>query len=470
MFGLVLYCTRAGAAESIVLAAAICGLSGILVILLISEGWGYLSLIPLIPFGQSLPIVGFGVRAVNLGMDTVLIVILLVWHLLWRKRTDKTIHLGKVSIVLLLWTGWNLVSIVLSLQWLQPQQALQSFVVFMRWGQYVPVFLLLANGKLDHRQAKATLPVLTVTGLLAALLGIYQFIIGYGEGYLKGSPSFTVPLFREADVVSQFGDSGIYQGSANYNVAAAYLLVALLMMIPFVSAFGRRKHRFGGFMAGIVLFLGILSTFSRSGLLACLVGLLVIAYQKSKRQFFATMFGTALLGAMVFLMFPNQRFIIELRETITGFHLAVPMALSGEAWSLSSNISATVLGAALRVAGMRDAWLLFLQHPGTGCGFYGYQYFGFGFTPDNYFFQLLAETGLAGFLLMVWFFSSLAGTLRMRQQDGFLESYRIGLMATLIAMLIVNLTGGIFYIQKIWGPFLMVAGVWLGLLNQMNDE
>ena len=421
-------------------------------------------LVILVPFSQSFTVATIGNRPINLGMDTILIGIILMIYLFKSVfKRPRWVH-NQAATLLLVWLGWNVFTIVISMLSLTLGQVIVSIVVLLRWGQYVPIFFLLASGRiLTRSQCKKTIFILGVSGVLAAGLALYQVYSGLNTLYFKGAPSFTIPLFREANLAEQVGSSGFYEGSANYNVAGAYMLIALLMITPFILGAHQWFYRIGGIAIILLLIAGVVVTASRISMLAGVIGIGIGSYLYSKRLFCFTVILGVLGIVLAFFAFQETRIVVDLIETVTYLPQVIPMVLAGNYGSVEGGISLTVFGAAMRVVGAREALEIFLLNPVTGVGFFAYQYYTPLFTADNYYLQTLAETGLIGAGIMVLFFGSLiksAGRATRRSLDSYAWKYRVGLLAMLVAMLVVNITGGIFYVQKVWGAFLIVCGVW----------
>jgi O-Antigen ligase len=436
------------------------------IVLRYREHWLYYVLIPLVPFSQSIPVATLGRRSVNLGLDTVLIAILMVWHRASRPFSqDEPQNREKASQVLVVWLIWNVLTVVFSAAYLKRDQFAECLVVLCRWGQYVPLFVVLAAGKLSYEQCKKTIVLLTMTAVAASALGWFQLSQGLYSGVFKGAPSFTVPLMREKDAADYVDDLGMYTGSANYNVVGAYMLLALAMFLPFVLRAHTPVRRIGGYLLVVFFASGVVITFSRISAVALVVLFLYCVQAHSRVAFRRTLVATSLVLVTAFALLQQFTLIADLTETTVRVWEVVPLVLHGDNYlSGTSDASSTVFGAALRVVGIRNSLEMFATHPVTGYGFNAFQFFGSANTPDNYFLQILAETGLPGFGLLIMFLYTLVISTKPQgetSRDNFLSTYRIGFRGALIAMILVNLTGGIFYIQKAWGPFLIVAGIWL---------
>lgn len=454
--------------NSITALSVLCLLSIVSVLMTImlkhAEHYAYYLLIPLVPFSQSIPIISLGSRSINLGMDTIFITILILWHMFTSKRRINILSKSdRISFILTCWLIWNFFTICISSLYLTFNQTAENFIVLLRWGQYVPIFIILANGKLNYDQSKKAILILCISGVMAAALGFYQIFDGLNPLYFKGAPSFTVPLFRESDPGELLDESGFYMGSANYNVVGAYLIISILLSVSYFIPSNKRYVKILGVLAVLIMIGGVIITFSRSSFIALILSLLFFMYKYSKKRFIYTLLILSCVLISSFLVFRNFPLIADLIETVLNIFDVVPRVLAGEQWSASSDVSSQVYGAASRIVGIRDSFYIFWHSPVFGYGFNAYQFFGLKNTPDNYFLQSLAETGVIGFALLVLFFiKTLQSFLsnKFLDSDNFIRNYRIGMSAVISAMLLVNFSSGIFYVQKVWGTFLIFIAIW----------
>ena len=153
-------------------------------------------------------------------------------------------------------------------------------------------------------------------------------------------------------------------------------------------------------------------------------------------------------------------------ETVRYLPEASVSILNGIDYTDDTPFSQNVYGAAKRLLTIRDAWSIFLEFPIMGVGFFAYSYHSpeFG-TAENFYFQLLAETGLFGlsfFMIFLYLVSRYLGT--GFQPGSFAYRYQIGFKGVFIAALVANLTGTLFYDQRIWGLFLFLSAIQIRLV------
>jgi len=443
-------------------------------LLSLKESYAYYFLIFIATFSQSMPILSIGTRSINLGMDTLVIICIIVWHFSKRpKRREKSIFIfNKLTIIVLIWAVWNTFTVLISaITNYQPKQSIECLVVLMRWLQYLPIFFIVSKGKLDEIQIKRLLYFLALTALLASVIGLNEFFTGLNFRTFKGISSFTRPIFREQNLEDYIDPiSGAYTGEANSNVVGAYFVLVISIFLPFIL---KRKKLLGYLFLGILLLANIL-TFSKVSNIAAFIIVSIGLFSFSKRKLIGSILLVAPIVAILASQILSFRLIKNIFDLCLNIWVVAPMVLNGQHWQLNSPYGAGVFGAAQRLIGIQEALKIFIQSPIWGCGYNGFKFLGINmFTADDFYLQTLAETGLVGFFLMIIFHISLLRlsfqnkSFALNINNSFFALFKTGFSYALLTMIIVNLTSGIFYIQKIWGPFIIIAGI---LLNYKNKN
>jgi len=448
----------------------------VLAFLSLSEGLPglYALLFILIPFSQSIPLFDVAGRVVNLGMHTIVIAFIIALTLIERKKRFGILGQHETKLLVFL-GGWALVTILMSLRYASSSAVANSVVTWLRWVQFIPIAIFLLHGEGDEKLFRRMVRVLIVLGVVVAIWGIIEtlFPSKFASQYFRGASTFTRPLFREFDINEVIDPvTGYYRGSANYNIAGAFAAVAALMAIPFLAFRRGRAGRYVGRLGIGLLLSGIAVTQSRSALLAFAAGSLVSAGSVSRKHFIKAAAGLALCGIIVLTLFPNIGFVYMFRETMTALPRAVPLALAYDVYSPAMGFSINAFGAAMRFVGAREAVRGFLKAPVFGWGFFGFSFYAphLG-TAENFFIQILAETGAVGLGLFLLFLLSLWRHTKTKFEDGsFAEKYRIGFRGAFAAFLIVNLTGTLFYDQRIWALLLVLGAIQVRLDREARRD
>lgn len=422
-----------------------------------------LLLVPLSVLSQSTTIATIGGRPINIGVDTIVIAVVLAWTISQVPASVEVAEREPAARALLAWMAWNAVTFVIGAFNATARPMVEGGAVLLRQLQYVPIFLLLAQGMLPKRAVRNAFLLLIAAGLLGSGIAIWQVAHGLDRSLYKGAPSFTVPLFRELDRAELTDARGLYRGSANYNVAGTYFAMALIMLLGgwHLPVFRSSSVHW---LSAVVLTTGTALSASKSAMASTLVGVVVLGGQRSWRRGIGVLVIALLVSAGGLALLRDTGLVQEVRETARRLPEAVGLVLRGERWDGSQNIGASVFGAAMRVVGAIDAVRVAADHPVLGLGYGMYSGGSELFTPDNFFLQSLAETGLIGVVICMIVLSRLFEVGSRLKKSTDVERIRLGRMlkALLWLLIVANVSSGLFYSQKIWGPFLIVCGLCLG--------
>jgi O-antigen ligase len=413
-----------------------------------------LFLIPLSVYAQSATVFSIGERGVNLGMDTIYIFILVLMEFARGDNKFKK-NLNRTSFALLLCFVYFFFNSLMSSFTGPNGFSLSGIIVYIRLFQYVPIFILICNLNINFKQSIQVINVFIFTGVSAAILSGYQLFSG-NYSYMKGMPSFTMPIFRELGVVTE---DGMYAGSANYNVYAAFLLIPIFLGILLWYSRKELKGIKKIIFLILILLIGMYISSSRAALLAILIG--VISINFNLKRILPSLKPLLIIFISIFMLgyfFREQVLIKNFTDIIFYFKDALPYAMDNVAYDSNMGFSGDTLGAVVRVFGYMEAIRVFILYPIFGCGF------GLFLTqsihyPENLFLQILAETGIVGFwLYSVFIFRLYKDAMKLPMTNKFNKYYILTFQAIILALMFVNMTGATLLIQKVWGPFLIIAG------------
>ena len=426
-----------------------------------SRFYALLFLIPLSVYSQSSTVISLGERGVNLGMDTIYIFVLIIVEFARGQGNKFRMTMNKSSFALLLcFTYFFLNALVSSL--IGPIGfSLSGLIVYIRLFQYVPIFILLCNINIDFKQSVQVINTFIWTGVSGSVLAVYQLLSG-NYSYMKGMPSFTMPVFREAGGPT---DDGLYAGSGNYNVYAAFLLIsiflAFIMWYCRNENIGFSKRKFIIFLS--VLLIGMYVASSRAALLAILIG--IISMNFSAKKILASLKPLFVIFLLIFVLayiFREQPLIKGFTDIFVDFNEALPYAMENITYNSNMGFSGDTLGAVVRVFGYAEGIRVFLIYPIFGCGFDLFLSQSIHY-PENLFLQILAETGIVGLCLYLFFIYRIYTDVSWLPKNSKFNKYYIAtFQGIIIAMIFINMTGATLLIQKVWGPFLLVAGCFYG--------
>ena len=264
--------------------------------------------------------------------------------------------------------------------------------------------------------------------LFLSLGSVYVNFMNPGEYTRIGS------IFLSGTAADGFGAAA----QANFNELGA--LFATLFVIC-IGRVGKKEVGLKGklVLAGIsfVYFAAVLLTTSRSAFVGAVIGIAVCAVIQRGR---ARVAGLVLAGLVGFFIFTKtsvaENMIGRFSETFT-------------------EGSFDNVGAMTRLDSIRSAWNVFLEHPLLGVGYSGFRNFseeGF-ITPENYYMELLADTGIAGALVWLLYLGSLGRKLwflKFSPSSGE-NNLAVDIFPGLVCLLATNLTG-----NNLMDPSLMI--------------
>lgn len=433
----------------------------------------YYVLFILIPFSQSIPIFSIAGREVNIGMHTILIVLIVMVALISRSFNFSFIK-EPATINLFLLSIWSFLTIVVSLRFAPASALANSFITWLRWVQFVPIVFFIYYGVGRESNYKKILTILLYISLFISIWGIYEAVFpsDFAATYFRGAVTFTKPIFRENELYQIIDpETGYYIGSANYNIAGTFMAMAVMMLIPFIfnnnNQSMEKRSNLISIATTIILISGIVVTQSRNALLGFFIALLFSNLKFNVKRLLSILIGIALLIFIFAAFLSKTGFGSMILETIVFLPRAIPMVLETQDYTESMGFSINVFGAAKRVLTILDAFKTFIESPVVGCGFFGYSFHSphFG-TAENFFAQMLAETGAIGGLLLISFLAFVWKHTRTNFMAGtFAYKFQRGFRGAFIVAIFANLTGTLFYDQRIWGLFLFLCAIQIRLVR-----
>lgn len=288
----------------------------------------------------------------------------------------------------------------LGLSWIFSVNQLASLEEIFRWLMYLELSLCVYCWL-----SLAPEPVRAVRVLLIALLWLACLIVAWGLFSYTGAEGLTSTFNRTNDL-------------------AGYLLLLVPLGLYLTLQAQGFQERLLYAIPSLILTLALILTNSRSSwAAACLSCILVLYLQRRQLRLKAIQFG--LIFAALALMLGvalNWHLVIPRLQTILSFEIVKE---NGTVWRLEL---------------LKGAWQMFLNRPlfGQGPNTFGTAFNAFqqqpGFysiNPHNFYLQALAETGLIGFLALVFWLSKLIRGLSIQSNP-----YSRGILAGLLASLL----------------------------------
>lgn len=271
--------------------------------------------------------------------------------------------------------------------------------LFLKNGKYLLLMLAIADGIKEKRVAIHMALVLCLTATFICWDGFYQFFSGRDLLFFREAG--TLDVYRGA---FEFHSPRITATFPAANSLASYLVPVLMLGLA-LSFFYRVHTRKSAWGKGVCLgsmVLCLLLTFSRGGLIACLGGVLMLAFLFKKKVLWVI----PVIFLVVFLSGRN---------------------LYGNRAARDGAIDPTV---ETRLLMLKDAARMFRSHPWTGIGLNTYyktheKNHSLAIPPSyahNSYIQMIAEIGVVGFmsfmaLMIYWFGKGLRSFGKLRDPE-----------------------------------------------------
>ncbi|MBI4744909.1 MAG: O-antigen ligase family protein [Actinobacteria bacterium] len=358
--------------------------------------------------------------------------------------------------------GWPLLVFMLTnfISTINAINKTRSFAIMLWALASVAVYYAVVNLIRDKETLVKTMNVLITSAAVVSLFGLYQFVASY----------IGLPTFLRDNYLSQGGYlTRIHSTTLEPLIFASYLLIVIPVAVSLLrikdSSFKHSKLILNLLLMCSALFL----TLSRGGFAGLIISLAVIfLLSKNTKRYkglYIKIVAVFVLAVVVFSLF---LIVIAPQGTITTTIYQGTIARVG-----SSAERAVFLKAALR---------MFLKSPflGIGVGNFGPYYNKLFFLStvkvgdfrmvNNVPVEILAETGIFGFLAGLWLWLSYVVNLWKvirKTKDELIYSLSAGFMAGFMALSFQYLTFSPFYAAWTW--FLLGAGMALVRISRMNQ-
>ncbi len=297
-----------------------------------------------------------------------------------------------------------------------------------------------------------------------ACFGIYQYV-----GDILGLPASATGL-RAAYTKAVFGFPRIQATALEPLYYANYLLIPVLVGLSIIIVHGKKAPRLLMPVIGLLL-LNLALTMSRGGIFAALAGCLVLIalLHRDVRKLSSSTLRKFGLTVLLIL-------ILTLSATAGASKLYYGNATKGPVIFLRLfTTQLTHTGSFTeRHQTQGQARAIFLKHPlfGVGIGGFGPALLNYPAalttenwpTANNAFWELLAELGVVGFMLLSGFVLSIgiSAYRTLQEAEGIKRAWVAGLLAALVAIIIQYQSFTGFFLTHIWICMALLAGLATG--------
>jgi O-antigen ligase len=378
---------------------------------------------------------------------------LLAWSLRSFQKRDFRVAQTSMNFPLLLFLVAGLISVANAIN-------VSRSVAILSWALFSFLFfLLMASLVRTEDLLRKVVVSLLVSGTLVSLFGLYQF-----AGSYLGLPT----LLRDVYLPTGMYLTRVQSTFLEPLHFASFLLVTIPVCVALYLGRVRKFHTRYLLISLLVMGLALVLTIARGGYLGLVVSVFALfLFTKKTGQKRGRVIKIALSFAVVILVL-----------VVAVIYLAPPGIISttilgGEAIRAGSSFTRMLL--------MKDAWAMFLESPliGVGIGNFGpyanQRVFrsttivaDFG-TANNVPLEVLAESGILGFLALVLvFLSYLRGVWQGMKsaKSHFLSSLLAGLAAGFLGLSFQYLTYSPFYGEWTW----FLLGLSMAAVNLAQKE
>lgn len=300
-----------------------------------------------------------------------------------------------------------------------------------KWGEGVALFYI-ARTFLSRKQIRTLLLVFVGVTLLVGVDGFYQKLTGVD--FLRGFEPNTIR-----------GVQPVKASFSHHNDFATFLIVMLFINMGILDSLKKTWQKIVAMAIIPVIIINIVYTYSRGAWLALLVVLIFLIFfiPEKKTKVILISLITAFLICLFVTPILRERFMFILQKG----------GDSGRYWRWQAAIS------------------IFKDSPLIGCGlglfmdiFYKYTKAGYHYAHNCYL-QMLAETGLIGFMSFMWMMGCIFFTsLKVFKQE--LDKMSLGIFAGLTAFLIYAFFDTQFYSLKLSILFWLITAFLVGSLKR----
>ncbi len=415
---------------------------------------GLLLVVLAVPFGS---LFGLSLGGANVGVTEALVwLVLAAWAM--RMVARRQVRLAV--------TGLGVALCLLLLAMLASFQAAGTLAPgvkeAVKWFEVIAVFFLVSQ-EMDERWLRPLVATILLTGGLAALQGIYQFVYRVG-------PEPFVLFGRYMRAYGTFAQPNPYAGYLGLGAALA-LGVASGRAAP-----GQSRTRLGWLVlaavTGLLMLAAVAMSWSRGSWLGLAAAIVVMAgaaaFRSRKRVLAAGLLVLVVLLALLLVGFFGVPSALEDRLA----DLIPFLAVSDVRGMEITDANFAVLE---RMAHWQAALDMWRDHPwlGVGIGNYAAAYPRYSLPTwdeplghaHNFYLNIGAETGLVGFLtyLVVWFVAAESVWRACRACRGWRGGLALGILGALVYLSVHNVFDNLF----VHGIYLQVA-ILLGMISYLR--
>lgn len=344
-----------------------------------------------------------------------IIVLTLLFYALYNYEKGLNIHTTMNKYVFL-FLGYASISLLYS-----PNVESAFIYIFTVMSLFI-IFLFIVNYLKTKTQLKFVIFAFLILNVFISLLIYYQIL-------------FQNILFIGRDTTKSLSGEKIWRASGTFddpNVTATYLLIGIVFAFAYLVHNKTTIKQKLFIIPGILISSGgLILTFSRTGWLSVFIGVItVLFFQKNKKKSFSIFLFILLFIGAVSIFTPYGEFIFA--RFLSVFDIMKDPSIRTRIFM-----------------GISGIWM-FINYPLFGIGYRGfpklYDFYQHPLTPQSSLYikephtlwiALLAELGIIGFLIVLFWFKEIIGTLFKSiriSDDPLVRSVLIGCLAIFVAL------------------------------------
>lgn len=381
--------------------------------------------------GTNFPAFRVGDRVIYLGTNEILIGILVIGVLFRHLLGKAKLFLPKNILIPVVLFSLSLpLSVVICMIVTQEGGFLTSYIEILRWFEYLLIIFIIGTLIKKEEQIKKILVILFICALANVTVALFQAVTFnfweqriYGL-FISAANRDNISVSNPNVIGAVFMGTSLFVASFGLNKGVSCRKCFLTMLIPSVVAllFSLSRSAFLGFVFGVITLMLLYRTRLKS--IIIVVFFLILAC----------------LFALCFSDFVRLR--IENSFDIYGGSVAAESVLS-------------------RCYAWQETIIQVPQHLLFGVGFGAYDRYYGRLTPDNYYIEILATTGIIGLLLLTWMLYQIFINVSnwKLNRNTFLFAFKAAYISSFIGFLTANIFAGLFFNPRLLGTFWLLTGL-----------
>ena len=407
----------------------------------------FLALVVYMPFSRVL-VGDFGTYATGFNLTNVLMFIAAFgWIVNSITKQERIFKKGILNAVVIGFIAWGFISLISS-SYLYGSGYLESFMIpLKRWLTPILLYFLALNMVRDKQALKRVVIAMMLVTIIIGLMAIrdYDFV-------------------KDATSLAGARVGGIFEAP---NTLAGFFVYTMFLFLGFFLVYFPRLKYLLLIFPFLVVFRGIMVTFSRGAYIGCAFGGLAITFFKSKFLFL-------IIALLLFFTLLNPSFLPK------GIRNRMGSTFYDEKVASTSLEEIKDESAQVRIELWKGAIAMTKDRPIFGYGYGTFPYVIGNYVPGlsnfdahNTYLILAAEMGIPAlliFLLILFIMIKNARWLYLKSKDKFVRAFALGMLGCLFGLVMVNMFGSRLNSEEVGAYFWIYAGLIMAAVNMKKRK